>query len=151
MAAVAASSLPQMGIAHDYGHLAERTDLAGGRNSRRDQTLETRRVGRMLLESTPISETDTISAPRPAKFVDAVVAELSEDSVLLHCRVAGEEIDIQLPLALLDGSLRKYGQPVQLSLSRESGYRVPFLQARAPSIFKKLEGEADIDGWLDTL
>lgn len=86
-----------------------------------------------------------------AKSIDAVVAEITENSVVLNCSSSGGSILVSFPLAVIPPDLLKYGQPVRLSLDRSGGYRGPRIEARNPNRVPPLEGEGEIDKWIASL
>jgi hypothetical protein len=86
---------------------------------------------------------------RGQQFVDAEVAAVLRDGVLLNCIHNGREVKIQLPTALVPENLRKFGEPVRITLHREHGVRIPFVEAREVPAGRDAF-DADFRAWLDS-
>jgi hypothetical protein len=83
--------------------------------------------------------------------IDAVVVGIHPETITIQCRIAAEMVEISLPSALFPQDLQAYGQPISLSLDYSSGYQRPVVQRRAPASRALLQGEAELDTWVDKL
>lgn len=88
---------------------------------------------------------------QPEQSVDAVVNGISVESVMLNCRSPTGTIEIQVPISLVPDELRLFGQPVKFLLVRRDGYRVPVVMARAAAAVSRIDGEDEIDSWVNQL
>jgi hypothetical protein len=107
--------------------------------------------GIVALTSQPSTEASPISPAQPEQSVDAVVSEISDESVTLNCRSPASVVAVQLPLSLLPANLRIFGKPVKFSLIRNDGYRMPVITERPQTAFHPLAGEEEIDNWVSQL
>jgi hypothetical protein len=84
--------------------------------------------------------------------VNAVVAEVSDSSVMLDCFVAGTTMLVRFPASIVPSELKWFGAPVSVFLSTQGGYRIPVVEARTPTgDLTPLPGERDVDEWLNNL
>jgi len=86
---------------------------------------------------------------RGQQFVDAEVAAVLRDGVLLNCIHNGREVKIQLPTSLVPENLRKFGEPVRITLHREQGVRMPSVEAREVAA-RRDDFDADFRAWLNS-
>ena len=83
-----------------------------------------------------------------SREIDAVVAEINDNSVHLDCFTSTGHISVSFPISVVPPSLLRFGQPVRLSMDWDHGYRVPQFRAREPKPVAPLEGEDEIDAWI---
>jgi hypothetical protein len=84
--------------------------------------------------------------------IDAVVAAVTEASVVLNCVTrSSEALELNLPKDLVPIELQSFGTPVQISLETNGGYRVPVVRSRDISQQEKIAGQAEFEPWVDSL
>jgi hypothetical protein len=119
-----------------------------------------------LLAQTPL-RTETANSPRNplpvtaspaasdqvavAQGVEGVIAGIRAETILIQCQISDEQVDINLPPALVPAELQSYGQPVLLTLDYSAGYQRPVVERRSPPAHAILPEEAELDVWISQL
>lgn len=134
------------------------TELVGSATSGRKEETEVFNAPvekRTLLEPPSHEEASfDVGAPtivKPDKHVDAVVSAIDKTSAYIDCLVAGDSIEIVLPLVLVPQSLRNFGQPISLSLAEEMGIRTILVEGRSVVPAPDTKEMLEIDAWLSEM